>query len=198
MISAPSGCGKTTVVRELCARDKRLIPSISTTTRTKRPDESDQIDYFFVSKSEFDELIQQGAFLEHATVFGHQYGTQRAYVDQAIRAGNDMIFNIDWQGAQSIKENSNRAHTFFLLPPSIGELLQRLSSRGQDSEVVVNYRMEQARGEISHARAFDYVIVNDDLRETCDLIYECMVSIRNNRPVVVPYVEAIVEELLDG
>jgi len=167
VLSSPSGAGKTTISRELLTRETNLSLSISVTTRPKRPSERDGHDYRFIDQAEFNRLVAAGALLEHATVFGHGYGTPRATVEQALDAGRDVLFDIDWQGTQQLKE---RARTdlvaVFVLPPSMKELERRLHSRAQDSDEVVRARMAKAADEMSHYAEYDYVLVNADMEES--------------------------------
>ncbi len=167
VLSSPSGAGKTTLTRRLLKEDDTVQMSVSATTRAPRPGEVDGVDYFFVSPSDFDAMIKDDHFYEHATVFDHQYGTPRGPVDTALDGGRDVIFDIDWQGAQELagkaKDDLVRV---FILPPSIAALADRLKSRGQDSEETIARRMARAEDEISHWDAYDYVLVNDDLDET--------------------------------
>ena len=168
ILSSPSGAGKSTLARKLMAWDTTLKFSVSATTRAPRPGETDGKDYFFVSEPEFRKWVKDGALLEHAHVFGNNYGSPEAPVRQAIDAGRDVLFDIDWQGAQQIQRSSLGSHTLsiFILPPSIGELKRRLISRGQDTEETIAKRMRKSWDEISHWDSYDYVLINDDLTET--------------------------------
>lgn len=164
VLSSPSGAGKTTLARRLLQRDKSISMSVSVTTRNPRPGEVDGVDYHFLTKAQFDQRVQGGDLLEHATVFGNSYGTPRGPVEEVLSAGRDVLFDIDWQGTQQLREKAREdVVSIFILPPSRAELEHRLSSRGQDSPEVVARRMAQANGEISHWAEYDYVIVNDDL-----------------------------------
>jgi guanylate kinase len=162
VVSAPSGGGKTSLVSALLQRDDRVTLSVSHTTRAPRPGEIEGIHYFFVDEQTFEDLAARGAFLEHARVFGHRYGTGRAAVEARLASGLDVLLDIDWQGARQIRASFPAARTIFILPPSLAVLRQRLIDRGQDSEAVIARRMQAARAEISHAREFDFLIVNDD------------------------------------
>lgn len=164
VLSSPSGAGKTTLARRLLAGDPTIGMSVSVTTRNRRPGEVDGVDYHFTTLEDFEARVGRGEFLEHATVFGNAYGTPRAPVEAVLRAGRDVLFDIDWQGTQQLKEKAREdVVSIFILPPSRAELHHRLSSRGQDSAETVARRMAQANGEISHWAEYDYVIVNDDL-----------------------------------
>jgi guanylate kinase len=167
VLSSPSGAGKTTISRALLERDANLTLSISATTRPMRPGEQDGKDYFFVTAERFDEMIAAAAFLEHAEVFGHRYGTPRAEVDKALEAGRDVLFDIDWQGTQQLAEQARKdLVSVFILPPSTAELERRLRARAQDPEEVVRGRMAKAADEMSHWAEYDYVIVNQDVAES--------------------------------
>lgn len=167
VLSSPSGAGKTTISLALLDREPNLNLSISATTRPPRPGERDGADYRFVTQDIFDAMVVQGEFLEHAVVFGHSYGTPRAPVEAALAAGRDMLFDIDWQGAQQLKEKA-RADLVgvFVLPPSTAELAARLRRRAQDPEDVVSARMAKAADEMSHWAEYDYVLVNREVEES--------------------------------
>jgi guanylate kinase len=164
VLSSPSGAGKTTLSRGLLASDTNIVLSVSATTRKKRSNESEGRDYFFVSRDGFDAAIKAGEFLEYATVFDHLYGTPKMPVMDALAVGQDVLFDIDWQGTQQLKERAREdLVSVFVLPPTHDELERRLRIRAQDSEDVVKKRMSKAADEISHWPEYDYVIVNDDL-----------------------------------
>ena len=162
VIAAPSGAGKTSLVRALMEREPGLRFSISYTTRKQRPNEIHGRDYFFVSREEFDRMVAAGEFLEHATVFDNSYGTSRRQVEASLEAGQDLILEIDWQGAQQIRRALPECHSIFILPPSRAELERRLRGRGTDSEEVIQRRLRDAAGDMGHWREFDFVVVNDD------------------------------------
>lgn len=169
IVSAPSGAGKTSLIKALLDRfnyDDSMRLSISHTTREPRPGEVDHISYHFVTKEEFESLISRDAFYEYAKVFDNYYGTSREIVQEQINAGFDVFLDIDWQGARIIKEKSPDAVGIFILPPSLKELERRLIDRGQDSKEVIDGRMDKAKREISHYNEYDYVIVNDDFEES--------------------------------
>lgn len=164
VLSSPSGAGKTTLAKRILKRDPGITMSVSLTTRGQRPGEVDGVDYHFVDRQRFDDKVRRGEFLEYATVFGNSYGTLKEPVDAALRAGRDILFDIDWQGTQQLKGRAREdVVSIFILPPSRAELHKRLSSRGQDSPETVASRMAQANAEISHWAEYDYVIVNDDV-----------------------------------
>ncbi len=168
ILSSPSGAGKSTLARRLRDWDSSILFSVSATTRTPRPGEVDGEDYFFTSVAEFKAQVRDGGMLEHAHVFGNFYGSPRAPVQQAIDAGQDVLFDIDWQGAQQIRNSALGQNTLsiFLLPPSITELRRRLESRGQDDPETIARRMQKSWDEISHWDGYDFVLVNDALDTT--------------------------------
>ena len=165
VLSSPSGAGKSTLTRRLLVDDDAFSMSVSATTRTPREGETHGKHYFFVSEDDFSGMIERGELLEHAQVFGNRYGTPRGPVEQAIGGGSDVLFDVDWQGAQQLRLSplGRSVVSIFILPPSIAELEQRLRSRAQDSDEVIRGRMEKARDEISHWAEYDYVLINDDL-----------------------------------
>ncbi|HEU5137837.1 MAG TPA: guanylate kinase [Steroidobacteraceae bacterium] len=162
VIAAPSGAGKTSLVKAVVDRDPSLRVSVSHTTRKQREKEIPGVDYNFVSVDEFKRLIGQGAFLEHAQVFDNFYGTGRAQVEALRSAGHDVILEIDWQGAQQVRKAAPDCKTVFILPPSRVELETRLRNRRTDSDQVIERRLRDAVADMSHYAEFDYVIVNDD------------------------------------
>lgn len=161
-VAAPSGAGKSTLVNALLARDSNIHLSISYTTRAPRPGEEDGREYHFVDVARFVELRDQGELLEWAEVHGHFYGTSRTWIDAQLRAGSDVLLEIDWQGAQQVRRRFPETVGIFILPPSIDALDARLRKRGQDSEHVITRRLLAAGGEMAHAPEFDYVIINQD------------------------------------
>jgi len=166
VLSSPSGAGKTTLSRALLKDDPDTVLSISSTTRPKRPGEVDGKDYKFVAEKTFQGMVAADAFLEYATVFGHSYGTPRDVVEAALASGKDVLFDIDWQGTQQLDEKAgDDLVSIFILPPSMEELHERLVERAQDSEQVVQTRMNKARDEITHYSEYDYVLVNRDFKE---------------------------------
>lgn len=182
VLSSPSGAGKTTLSRMLLELDKNLVMSVSATTRAMRPNEKEGTDYFFVNHDKFQQMVAAGEFLEHAEVFGNRYGTPAAPVDKALSAGTDVLFDIDWQGTQQLK--SRRPEdlvSIFILPPSMKELEARLRKRAEDSAEVIAGRMAKASDEISHWNAYDYVIVNYDLKESLGRIQSILEAERARR-----------------
>lgn len=165
VVSAPSGAGKTSLVRGLLARDPGLSLSVSCTTRPPRPGERDGVDYHFLARDAFSTLAADGGFIEHAEVFGNLYGTRSEDVRRIIDAGGDLILEIDWQGARQVREHLPGAVGVFILPPSLAELERRLRGRGTDAEDVIARRLAQARADIAHFAEYDYTVVNDRLDE---------------------------------
>lgn len=164
VLSSPSGAGKTTLTRKLLAENPNMIMSVSATTRLPRPAEREGIDYYFVSKNQFSDMVNNSDLLEHARVFDHFYGTPRAPVEAALTDGKDVIFDIDWQGAQQLAEAAvDDLVKIFILPPNMRELEKRLKTRAQDSDAVIAKRMSKSEAEISHWAEYDYVIVNEDV-----------------------------------
>lgn len=168
VLSAPSGAGKTTLVKALLARDPSLRFSISYTTRKPRPGETDGKDYCFVDRERFQQMVASGEFLEHAEVFGNFYGTSRGQVEALRAGGHDVLLEIDWQGARQIRANAPDCRTVFIMPPSVTELERRLRTRATDSEDVIRRRLGQALDDMSHWAEFDFVVVNDVLAEAVD------------------------------
>ncbi|UPK39727.1 guanylate kinase [Bradyrhizobium sp. 186] len=164
VLSSPSGAGKTTLSRMLIAETPGLQMSVSATTRPMRPGEVDGKDYFFVDQNRFETMVTNGELLEWANVFGNRYGTPRGPVDAALAAGNDVLFDIDWQGTQQLRDRSGKdVVSVFILPPSVAALEQRLHTRAQDSDEVIRGRMKKAGDEMSHFDAYDYIVVNDNI-----------------------------------
>jgi len=162
IIAAPSGCGKTSLVEALIKKTKNLCVSVSHTTRPPRPDEVNGINYYFVSINEFDEMIKNNAFVEHATVFDNHYGSSTKLIREKLDEGVDVILEIDWQGARQVKENMPNAISIFILPPSNEALLGRLKQRAQDNDETINKRMSDAQNQMQHFNEFDYLVINDD------------------------------------
>ena len=162
IVSAPSGAGKTSLVSKLIEQDSRIVVSVSTTTRDKRPGEEDGVNYHFTSVEEFNEKIAQGDFLEHAKVFDNFYGTSKSSVETQLEARRDVILEIDWQGAQQVRKLMPDAISIFILPPSREELRKRLTNRGTDSAEIIERRMQDAVSEMSHYAEFDYIVINNN------------------------------------
>ena len=172
ILSSPSGAGKTTISRMLLTADDDINLSVSATTRPRRPGEIDGIDYHFVSDEKFGAMVEEDDFYEWAEVFGYRYGTPKGYIRQGLKDGRDFLFDIDWQGTQQLYQKDQQdVVSVFILPPTLAELRRRLESRAQDSEDVIDRRMDRARGEISHWAEYDYVVINDD-------VDECFVKVR--------------------
>jgi len=162
IIAAPSGCGKTSLVEALIKKTKNLCVSVSHTTRPPRPDEVNGINYYFISINEFEEMIKNNAFVEHATVFDNHYGSSTKLINEKLDEGIDVILEIDWQGARQVKENMPNSISIFILPPSKEALLGRLQQRAQDNDATINKRMSDAQNQMQHFNEFDYLIINDD------------------------------------
>lgn len=198
ILSSPSGAGKSTISRRLLAAEPALGFSVSATTRPPRPGEVNGEDYHFVDAERFSAMIAAGDLLEHATVFGNRYGTPRAPVEAAISAGRDVIFDVDWQGAQQIANSplADAAVSVFILPPSIAALEARLVARGQDSAEVIAGRMEKSVSEISHWDAYDYVLVNEDI-DDCAAEVAAILKAERLRRMRRPGLTALVRRLAD-
>jgi guanylate kinase len=182
VLSSPSGAGKTTISRALLKREPNLTMSVSATTRPKRPGETAGIDYTFIDPTEFNLLVNRREMLEHAQVFGNYYGTPRTPVEDALAAGKDVLFDIDWQGTQQLAQNARGdLVSIFILPPSTKELERRLKTRAQDSAEVVAKRMSRAAEEISHYREYDYIIVNDIIEDSVAAVQSILAAERLKR-----------------
>jgi guanylate kinase len=195
VISAPSGAGKTSLVRALLARRPNLVVSVSHTTRRPRAQETEGRDYHFVTPERFGELVAEGAFLEHARVFDNRYGTGAAQVRSKLAAGQDVLLEIDWQGAQQVRRAMPNCVSVFILPPSRAALAQRLNDRGTDSAAVIERRLADAIADMSHYREFDYAIVNDRFEraeaELMSILDGAGENLRADRPELKPLVEAL-------
>ena len=179
VLSSPSGAGKSTISRMLLAADRDVTISVSATTRPKRPGEVDDVDYHFVADTDFDRMVDEREFVESAPVFGHRYGTPKAPVKAALKAGRDILFDIDWQGTQQLQAAMGEdLVTIFILPPSMAELERRLHARGTDSDAVIADRMQRAASEISHWPEYEYVLVN---RETDQCLAEVQAIVAAER-----------------
>ncbi len=182
ILSSPSGAGKTTISRMLLDADPAIKLSVSVTTRPPRPGEKDGVHYYFVDDAEFDRMVEEDDFYEWAHVFGHRYGTPKGAIRNALKEGQDFLFDIDWQGTQQLKQKDDQdVVTVFILPPSLAELRQRLESRAQDTAEVIDSRMERARGEISHWAEYDYVVINDDVQACFAKVREVLDAERMRR-----------------
>jgi guanylate kinase len=203
ILSSPSGAGKSTLARRLRDWDPDIRFSVSATTRAKRPGEADGRDYLFLDDADFKKMVAKGEMLEHAHVFGNFYGSPRAPIEAAIDTGADVLFDIDWQGAQQIANSPLRSHvlSIFLLPPSIRELRRRLETRGQDSAEVIAKRMTRSWDEISHWDSYDYVLVNDELDGTEARLKTIVTAERLRRsqqPGLVEHVRRLQDEFEEG
>ena len=164
VLSSPSGAGKSTIARALLAQDAELSLSVSVTTRPARPGEQDGRDYLFIDRASFEAMIAEGALLEYATVFGNSYGSPRGPVEDTLAAGRDVLFDVDWQGTQQLRQNARTdLVSIFILPPARAELERRLRARAQDPEEVVRRRMAKAADEMSHWAEYDYIVVNREI-----------------------------------
>jgi guanylate kinase len=183
ILSSPSGAGKSTLSRMLLDWDPSLRFSVSATTRNPRPSEVDGREYYFKTREEFENLVEQDGMLEHAVVFDNLYGSPKEPVENAVSKGIDVVFDVDWQGGQQIRASSMAKDvvSIFILPPSITELERRLNARGQDSPEVVANRMSKAKDEISHWQEYEYLIVNDELQQSFEALKSILVAERTKR-----------------
>ena len=185
VIAAPSGGGKTSLINGLLRRDPRLTLSVSHTTRQARPGETDGQHYHFVSESEFNQMVENGDFMEYARVFDHFYGTNRKSIAEQLEQGRDVILDIDWQGARQVRSAFPDCCLVFIIPPSLDALRLRLNNRGQDSPSVIERRMRDARAEISHWAEFDQLVVNDDFDAALEELLTIINDHRKQKPHVV-------------
>lgn len=182
IVSAPSGAGKTSLVKALLKADPAIRLSVSYTTRAPRPGETDGRDYHFVSRERFQEMLAEDEFLEHAEVYGNFYGTSKGCIERDLDAGRDVLLEIDWQGAEQVKRHFPQSASIFVLPPTFNALRTRLAGRGQDSEEVIERRLAAAAHDVAHAEAFDYIIVNDDFDHALQDLVAITRSIRLEAP----------------
>ena len=178
IISAPSGAGKTTLVEALLAHVQDVVVSVSHTTRAMRKGEADGVNYHFVAQPEFEAMIKQGVFLEHAKVFDNYYGTSRQHIQEQLDLGKDVILEIDWQGARQIRDLMPASRSIFILPPSINALRLRLDKRGLDDAAVIERRMQEAVREMSHYNEFDYIVINNDFERAREELAAIFISNR--------------------
>ena len=197
VVAAPSGGGKSSLISALLKKDEQVRLSVSHTTRSPRPGEIDGVHYYFIDEDGFLELIDRQAFLEHARVFDHRYGTGREAVERQLSAGYDVILDIDWQGARQIRQTFPGCVTIFIVPPSIDTLRQRLTGRGQDSDEVIRRRMLDARAEISHWNEFDFLIINDDFDSALEDLQSIIRHGRMKSPCQEEQKREILAELLE-
>jgi guanylate kinase len=197
VISAPSGAGKTSLVKALLQRLPGLKVSISHTTRPPRPNEQHGREYYFVSIGEFERMVAEGAFLEHARVFDNYYGTSLPQLREKLAAGHDVILEIDWQGARQVRQAAPGCCSIFILPPSLEALKTRLNGRGTDSPEVIARRLADAVADMSHWREFDYVVVNDDFDRAVDELADIIAgrggALRKDRPELAPLLANLLE-----
>lgn len=178
IVAAPSGGGKTSLVKRLVNSLNDIVVSISHTTRAMRPGEKEGVDYFFVSQAGFIDMVNSNAFVEHAQVFNHYYGTSSAQINERLEQGIDVVLDIDWQGAEQIKRIFPESLSIFIIPPSLEALKQRLFDRKQDTDTIINDRMKRAQEELSHYPEFDYLIVNDDFETAARDLQSIVISNR--------------------
>jgi len=196
IVAAPSGAGKTSLVKALVERDSRIMVSVSHTTRAPREGEVDGKDYNFIGMDEFKQMVEAGLFLEHAQVFDNFYVTSRAWVEQRLAEGTDVILEIDWQGARLVREAFPEAVGIFILPPSRQVLDERLRGRGQDSDEIIARRMQDAISETSHYDEFDYLVVNDDFETALGELASVILARRQRMEVQKLAHEAMIKDLL--
>ena len=196
VVSAPSGAGKTSLVKALTERTERIGVSVSHTTRPMRPGEADGVNYHFIDNPQFEAMIEAEAFIEHAEVFGHYYGTSVAGVEQALASGMDVVLEIDWQGAAQVRQHFEDAISIFILPPSRTTLEQRLRDRGQDQDDVIQRRLSQAVEEMSHHREFDYLVVNDQFEQAVGELMSIVAAERLRLSAQEARIAPLVDELL--
>jgi len=183
VISAPSGAGKTTLVKALCESDPKLVVSVSHTTRPRRDGETDGIAYHFTDVDSFKETIDSGQFLEHAKVFDHYYGTCGNWVKSQLNEGKEVILEIDWQGAARIRHLMPDSISIFILPPSYQALETRLTSRGEDDSTAIRRRMRDAKDELSHYKEYDYLVTNDKFEQALSELRDIVTALRENRQI---------------
>ena len=198
VIAAPSGAGKTSLVKALIERDPKLKFSISYTTRKPRASEQHGRDYFFVSEEEFRAMVRDKAFLEHAQVFDNWYGTGRDHVAQLQAAGFTVVLEIDWQGARQVRERAHRSHSVFILPPSVSELERRLRGRKTDSEAVIARRLRDALGDMTHWDEFEHVVINDDFAAALDRLAAVVSGREQGARTKLPAVRAAAAAIVSG
>jgi guanylate kinase len=196
VISAPSGAGKTSLVRAVSARLDTVASSVSHTTRSRRPNEEEGKDYFFVTESGFRNMISGGNFIEHAEVFGNLYGTSRAEIDRLTSNGVDVLLEIDWQGARSIRKSHPLARSIFILPPSLAALRERLVGRAGDEPHVIEDRMNAAVSEMSHYAEYEFLVINDDFEQAQDefttIVRACRLSTENQKRALAGSLEKLI------
>lgn len=197
IVSAPSGAGKTSLVGKLIELDSRIRVSVSSTTRDIRPGEENGVNYHFLSIEEFQARISQGDFLEHAQVFDNFYGTSQSSVENQLSSGKDVILEIDWQGAQQVRELMPNAISIFILPPSLTELKKRLTGRGTDSYEIIERRMADAVSELSHYNEFDYIVINNNFDIALKELHHIFSSGRLTQTRQVEAHNSLIQAMLD-
>ncbi len=198
IVAAPSGAGKTTLVKALVENMDRLQVSVSHTTRPRRSGEQQGVDYYFVDRDQFEGMAAEGAFLEYAQVFGHYYGTSEQWVREALAGGDDVILEIDWQGARQVRQRIDGTQSIFILPPSRRALEQRLRQRDQDSEAVIVRRMQEAVSEIRHYDEFDFLVVNDVFEQALQDLRAIIQARRLRREGQQHRLGGLIDDLLEG
>ena len=196
IISAPSGAGKTSLVSKLLELDGKIKVSVSSTTRAMRPGEEDGVNYHFLNTETFQKKIEEGDFLEHAKVFDNFYGTSKSTVEEQLKTGKDVILEIDWQGAQQVRQLIPSAITIFILPPSKEELLRRLTGRGTDSDEIIARRMADAESEMSHYNEFDYIVINNNFDLALKQLHSIFMAGRLTQKSQIEYHKVLIENLV--
>ncbi len=197
IVSAPSGAGKTSLIKALMEQDQRVEVSVSHTTRPQRPGELEGVNYFFISTETFHEMREAGAFFESAEVFGHFYGTSLTQLEVRLSAGADVILEIDWQGAEQVRKLLPDSAWLFILPPSLEALKSRLQARGQDAEDTIEIRMSAARDEMSHWDQADYLIINDEFDWALEALQALVRSLRLRTGQQQSALQNLIEDLLN-
>ena len=197
VISAPSGAGKTSLVKALLEQTKNIGVSVSHTTRAMREGEQDGVDYHFTEKAEFEKMVEASAFIEHAQVFDNYYGTATANLEDKLKQGEDVILEIDWQGGAQVRKQLPYAVNIFILPPSQAALEERLRGRGQDSDDIIARRMRDAKSETSHYSEYDYLVVNDDFEDALAELKSIVVARRCRYGAQSECLSPLLKELLD-
>ena len=197
IVSAPSGAGKTSLIKALMEQDQRVEVSVSHTTRPQRPGEAEGVNYFFISTETFHEMREAGAFFESAEVFGHFYGTSLTQLEARLSDGADVILEIDWQGAQQVRKLLPDSTWLFILPPSLKALKARLQARGQDAEATIEIRMRAARDEMSHWDEADYLIINDQFDSALEALQALVRSLRLRTGQQQSVLQNLIEDLLN-
>jgi guanylate kinase len=196
VVAAPSGAGKTSLVRELIASTRGLVLSVSHTTRPKRPGERDGEDYHFVDRPAFDQMVSEGVMLEYADVFDHRYGTSRDWVLEQLGGGLDVVLEIDWQGAEQVRGGDVTSVGIQIIPPSLQALEARLRARGQDSDAIIGRRMRDAKRELKNYHKFDYVVLNDDFATALSVLQAIVTAERSKTRIQATRLAEVLDQLL--